>query len=392
MKIHLIVDFMYLYYKYKFTIDSNRIRRLTADIPCVQPDGTTQLVKTDVSYLYYPLKEIEGFRKTFEKEGHDVTMSICFDAISMRKADNVEYKSNRTKKLGETDFSRISKIMELLDKAGHNIYKLTKKYGLYSNVPISNIQAIVIQSSVYEDLNKIGLLNKYEGIPINTVEHIINPIDMWAIGNSGQIAVIGEVQPDLTNFIVDIIDTPYGYEADDIIANLIHNYGNDFDFNIIYTPDTDLLVHINNKVGINRYKPGKGYTAVGVNNFSAYCSEEFKCNIPYNGLLLYKILCGDKSDVIKGKKGFGPKSFDKLVEYLNDKVDWTKMSIDYVENVVRQYSDYFGSDGIEQILESLKLVKHYIIPPTELGYPYKKSTVALRSEAYLPMGMKSLIE
>ena len=114
-----------------------------------------------------------------------------------------------------------------------------------------------------------------------------------------------------------------GCEADDIIANLIDRYSNDFDYNVIYTPDADLVVHVDKNVGVRRYKTRVGYSNIDINNFSQYLSDEFKCNIPYNALMLYKCTVGDSSDNIKGIYRFGGKAFNKLVDYLSAKgVDW----------------------------------------------------------------------
>lgn len=306
MNVHLLVDFMYLFYKYKFTIESNRIRRLTSTVECIADDGTVQVQQVDMSKVYYPLKEIEGFRREFEGEGHNVTMSICFDSPSIRKNINAEYKSNRVNKLTDDDFEKIAFIRELLDKAGYNVYYIE------------------------------------------------------------------------------------GYEADDIIANLLHLYRDNFDFNVVYTPDTDLAVHLSDKVGIMRYKAGKNYVPISVKNVQQYISQEFKCNIPPNGLLLYKVLCGDKSDAIKGLKGFGPVAFNTYIGYIKDKVDWTQMNdINYVRQVILD-SNYFDEVALRQIDEALSMVRYMEIESLEA--PVKVSTQETRASAYLPYQMKSLVE
>ncbi len=309
MKIHVIVDFMYLYYKYKFTIDSNRIRRLTGLLPYKTDEGVVEYSKSDVSYIYYPIKEIEGFRKQFERDGYEVVLSVCFDSPSVRKDTNTEYKSNRTKKLSDTDFNYIEYIKYLLRMAGYNIYWME------------------------------------------------------------------------------------GYEADDIIANLVKQYKNDFYYTVIYTPDTDMLVHIDTKVGVNRYKVGKNYTAVAVSNFSSYCSEEFKCNIPYNALMLYKACVGDKSDVISGISNFGAKAFDKLVDYLNDKgISWNEMgNYKNTMELLNMCSDRLTKQQLDQAIDSLSLVRHMEIEGN-LPAPVHVSTEEIRQRAYSQCEMYSLIK
>lgn len=53
-----------------------------------------------------------------------------------------------------------------------------------------------------------------------------------------------------------------GYEADDIVNYLIRQYSNEYEYNIIYTNDKDLLINIKDNVGVMRFKQYKGYTQV----------------------------------------------------------------------------------------------------------------------------------
>ena len=123
MKLHVIVDFMHIYYKYFFQLREGRIKRLSAPINW---NGT--VIEKDTTLIYYPLRDIEGIRKNLETLGHDVTMSICFDMKSKRKDEDVtggnEYKSGRKHNLTEKDFENIAFIEKLLVEAGHNTYRL----------------------------------------------------------------------------------------------------------------------------------------------------------------------------------------------------------------------------------------------------------------------------
>lgn len=123
MKIHAIVDFMHIYYKYYFQLRSGRLKRLSAPI---EWNGT--VIEKDTTLIYYPLRDIEGIRRGLETLGHDVTMSICFDMKSHRKDEGVaggeEYKSGRKNNLSEVDFENIAFIEKLLAEAGHNVYRL----------------------------------------------------------------------------------------------------------------------------------------------------------------------------------------------------------------------------------------------------------------------------
>lgn len=315
MIVHAIVDYSFLYYKYKFQLDSGKMRRLTTPI-----NWKGAVIEKDISQIYYSIKEIEGFRRKLEQAGHNVFVSVCFDMPSARKQVRDEageeatdkYKSNRVKRLSEDDFENIQFVEKLLAQAGYNTYR-------------------------YEN-----------------------------------------------------------YEADDIVAHLIMNYKDAFDYNVIYTPDADMLVYVCNNVGASRYKALKGYTNVDINSFSAYLSQELKCNMPYNGLTLYKATVGDKSDCIDGIKKFGPKAFDKMVDYLDTLgIDWSTMGdwrqVEIVLNNLGS-SGYLSIDQLNQALESLSLVRPMLFEPGVIPEPTKHSTREQREASYMQYGMKTLVD
>lgn len=322
MVIHLIVDYSFLYYKYKFQLDSGKMRRLTAPI-----DWKGAVIEKDISQIYYSLKEIEGFRRRFENAGYDVFISVCFDMPSDRRKKLLakfggeeaanKYKSNRVKKLTEEDFENIQFVQRLLDDAGYNTYRIDE------------------------------------------------------------------------------------FESDDIIANLISTYGDAFDFNIIYTPDLDLLAHIGTNVSACRYKAMRGYTDVSMRNFQEYLESELKCQMPYNALILYKTTVGDKSDCIDGIRKFGQKAFDKLVDKLNSEgQDWSELrDYDNVEKLLDRLisKGYFTEEQGKQAKLSLLLVRPLEFKNDdgsviELAQPNKHSNKDLRSQAYMKYAMKSLVE
>lgn len=123
MKLHIIVDFMHIYYKYYFQLREGKIKRLSAPI-----DWNGTVIEKDTTLIYYPLRDIEGIRKSLEGMGHNVTMSICFDMKSHRKDEDVaggaEYKAGRQKVLTDDDHKNIDFIYKLLEQAGHNTYKI----------------------------------------------------------------------------------------------------------------------------------------------------------------------------------------------------------------------------------------------------------------------------
>ena len=123
MNVHVLVDYSFLYYKYKFQLDSGRMRRLTCNM-----EWEGQVIDKDISQVYYSLREIEGFRRDWENKGHNVVVSVCFDMPSKRKIENTavseKYKSNRENKLGSDDFKNIQFAEKLLNQAGHNTYRV----------------------------------------------------------------------------------------------------------------------------------------------------------------------------------------------------------------------------------------------------------------------------
>ena len=306
MVLHCIVDFSYLYYKYKFQLEAGYLKRLNAEV-----NGEER----DISNIYYPIREIMSFRRKFENEGKKVISSICFDTPSIiRKSEGTEsaevYKANRVSKLTSDDIDNIREIEKMLSTAGYNTYRFE------------------------------------------------------------------------------------GYEADDIIAELVRVYKDCFDFNVIYTPDMDLAVHISDNVSLQRYKAGKGYTEISLGTYNTLLSQECKCDVPYNSIVLYKITVGDKSDNIKGIQKFGVKAFDKLVNYLNDKkLNWPMLSDYNNVGMVLDYlrsTDYFTDVQYAQAKEALELVKPMPFE-IEIQKPEKESTVILRESAFKEMGMNSLI-
>lgn len=105
-----------------------------------------------------------------------------------------------------------------------------------------------------------------------------------------------------------------GKEADDIAVSLAEEYRDDFGATVIVTPDIDLGVAIKDNVFLYRYKTKSGYTAIGRKNFCSEVAREMKVRqMPFNGISIYKVTVGDKSDGIAGVRGFGPKAFDTLI-------------------------------------------------------------------------------
>lgn len=121
-----------------------------------------------------------------------------------------------------------------------------------------------------------------------------------------------------------------GYEADDLIHSIIQQHKDKYDRIIIYTPDSDLGVLIDDQVSLMRYKSVyskygangnhanflEAHAYVTKNDYVRYFSEEMSkkgpVTIDYNSLMFFKVTVGDTSDHIAGIKGFGNAAYDKL--------------------------------------------------------------------------------
>ena len=309
MNVHVIVDFMHIYYKYFFQKQRGNLKYLSAE---VEKDGKT--VSRETTLIYCPLRDIESIRARMETLGHDVTVSVCFDEKSVRKNSGVEgaeqYKEGRKNSLTEIDFENINLIYEMLEKAGHNVYRVE------------------------------------------------------------------------------------GYEADDLVNHLCRKYTDKFDYTVIYTNDKDLLVNINDKVGVMRYHIYSGYGQVDKNNYEEYLSREFGAKIPYNAIGLYLASVGDSADKIKGIERFGKVAFEKLLNKVIDKYNPDFESCgdyDKLKEVVYDCKEFLTDTQFKQLTASFELVKNVDIEDSLVKAPTSKCTAEKRRDAYSGMKMESLI-
>lgn len=114
-KVHLIIDFMPLYYKYFFKIQSGKLPRLS-----YSADGKI----IDTTYLYYISREIEELYKSFAVHRDDVTISICFDSKDNKRKDTNElYKSSRHSVLSQVDFDNIDSLYDIFSYV-YDAYKI----------------------------------------------------------------------------------------------------------------------------------------------------------------------------------------------------------------------------------------------------------------------------
>lgn len=304
-KIHLIVDFMHVYYKHFFNLIKldSKLKQLSCEVA-----GET----LDTTLIYHTIVDIESFRRKFERDCEELTISICFDSKTSRKDEDSTYKE-RENRLSDNNFSEIDKIREILGNVKYNIYK------------------------------------------------------------------------------------EEGYEADDLVTSLVKNYKDEYDFTIVYTNDKDLLVNVDKNVGVMRFKAFKHmYEPVGAGNYETYLSNEFKCKMRYNSVLLYLSLVGDKTDTVKGIAGFGPKAYDKLISQLEEKnFDFNTLTErEILENVINQEIKIKKTkeENDLAILEGLDSLNKVYPRVIELNKPIKLDSEESRKEEYHKYSIFSIKE
>ena len=197
-----------------------------------------------------------------------------------------------------------------------------------------------------------------------------------------------------------------GLEADDIINSILKKYKNKYDEILIYTPDSDLAVLIDDKTKLMRYK--STYSKNGVNNtgshatfieahalvttqnFEDYFSDELSkkgpVTIDYNSLMFFKTTVGDTSDHIAGIKGFGNSAYTKLRNSLISAGHKNKLKELYTADAVYQFlnttcREYLTQAQLEQAVEALNYIKpcYVNIPETVLK---PASSLEIRRKIY----------
>lgn len=173
-----------------------------------------------------------------------------------------------------------------------------------------------------------------------------------------------------------------GLEADDCIGNVvkaIKAVDTDTPIDII-TNDSDLLPYVDEQVSV--YMRGtRGFAEEGCpeyrlyfqvtprtwDEFLEYSSAFKKFRIPYNSMLLHKLIRGDKTDGIAASTtGMGGVKYTSLMyEMERDGVDFPNVfryHVDFdevIRPVLSKYTDYFNED----IIEYMKYIFNGIKPP-----------------------------
>lgn len=175
-----------------------------------------------------------------------------------------------------------------------------------------------------------------------------------------------------------------GYEADDFIAGAVNAYYDDYDHLIIHANDKDLTQLIDEKVIFKNI--------LSKQSDITFDNYEKELNIPYNTIALYKSTVGDPSDKIKGIPRFGPKKFEKFIEDIENKYDFSVIRKNDLErDIIKEYEG-FSEKEREDALNSLRVV----LPRIPNDYHFEDSELIVDGEMlkwYLDRyGMKSIIK
>lgn len=158
-----------------------------------------------------------------------------------------------------------------------------------------------------------------------------------------------------------------GFEADDCIASVVRKIKSVDQITPIdiITNDSDLLPLVDDQVSVymrgTRTHAEEGcperrlYFQVTPNSWDDYMAvtSQFKgYYIPYNSLLLFKFIRGDKADNIAGAlKGYGKVKYSQLMEEMvEDEVDFANIfryNVDFDEVIAPTLLDYFDSEVVE---------------------------------------------
>ena len=182
-----------------------------------------------------------------------------------------------------------------------------------------------------------------------------------------------------------------GYEADDLAYSLVRDLK---DSGVkepidVFTNDNDLLPLVDDQVSVyirsNRtyasygcpeYRQYYQVTPDSWDDYISYTSQFKDYIIPYNSMILFKLLKGDKSDCIKGAaKGFGPKGYNSLMgTMLKDEVPFETLfryDLDYDRDIYPTLSEYLYDDVLDPmrlIYNGLKLRRIADMNPMEKIY------------------------
>lgn len=173
-----------------------------------------------------------------------------------------------------------------------------------------------------------------------------------------------------------------GYEADDFVVESVNQNKEYFDHVFVVSNDYDMAQNVDENVYFKNVMKSRG--DIDKENYE----EMLKC--PYNSIVLYKSLVGDKSDNIAGVKGFGPKAFYKFVDQEGIYGDLPEMRRKRGEYEVIKNTIHLNEDQRKQALASLRMVVPRV-PKEYANWTAKKNILTDMLKMYLEeYGMASI--
>lgn len=190
-----------------------------------------------------------------------------------------------------------------------------------------------------------------------------------------------------------------GLEADDMIASLVRlikSIDQRTPIDII-TNDADLLPYVDNQVSVfirskvtKATRPSlerRGYYQVTPETWSAFLKTtgEYKdFVIPYNSMLLYKMIRGDSSDNIPASvKKFGKVTYNKVMDVMIEQgVDFPNIfryGVNFNEVIEPVLLQYFSEDAVKRMEWVYRGMDHDIIDlalPKQISFPDLQNAVS----------------
>ncbi|WP_457623290.1 5'-3' exonuclease [Persephonella sp.] len=179
---------------------------------------------------------------------------------------------------------------------------------------------------------------------------------------------------------IKILEIP-GYEADDIIATLSKKAENEGFEVIIVTPDKDMMQLIDEKIFILNPVNGELFNREKVKEKYGIYPEQF---------IDYLAMVGDTVDNIKGVKGVGPKTAQKLLNEYGD----LKGILENLDNLKPKLKEAFeeAKDRLEENIFLVSLKDSIDIDIDLKDLKKEKADLVKLKEEFKELGFKSLLK
>ncbi|WP_456400521.1 5'-3' exonuclease [Persephonella sp.] len=179
---------------------------------------------------------------------------------------------------------------------------------------------------------------------------------------------------------IKILEIP-GYEADDIIATLSKKAENEGFEVIIVTPDKDMMQLIDEKIFILNPVNGELFNREKVKEKYGIYPEQF---------IDYLAMVGDTVDNIKGVKGVGPKTAQKLLNEYGDLKD----ILENLDNLKPKLKEAFeeAKDRLEENIFLVSLKDSIDIDIDLKDLKKEKADLVKLKEEFKELGFKSLLK